>query len=95
MALTQLQVLDVCYGQAGSQNPWGWYNSGTPCKYLTQELSGTKYINLCLKKAPGLIAEKAAKGQLPQNFDKMKDHCPGYRYMKHIDQGYDVDKKKP
>lgn len=95
MALTPLQVQDVCYGQAGQKNPWGWYGSGSVCKYLTHEMVGTKYTPLCMKKAPGIIQEKMAKGQLPKDFAKQKDNCPGYRYMKHIDQGYDIDTKKP
>ena len=90
MALTLPQVQDVCYGQAGQKNPWGWYGSGNACKYLTHEMVGTKYTALCLKLAPAVIEEKRKKKQLPGNFDKMPDNCPGYRYMKHIDQGYDV-----
>lgn len=92
MALTSLQVQDVCSGAAGQQNPWGWYNNDV-CKYLSHEMVGKKYVPMCLKKAPGIIEEKKKKGQLPKNFDKLKDNCPGYRYLKHIDQGYDVDKK--
>lgn len=91
MALTPLHVQDVCYGQAGQKNPYGWYGSDNACKYLTHEYVGKKYVPLCMKKAPGIIEKKFKGGQLPPNWDKMKDNCPGYRYMKHIDQGYDVD----
>lgn len=90
MALTPLQVQDVCYGQAGTKNPWGWYGTGNACKYLTHEVVGSKFVPLCMKKAPGIVADKLARGQLPKDFDKMKDNCPGYRYMKHIDQGYNT-----
>ena len=90
MALTPLQVQDVCYGQAGQQNPWGWTGNGNACKYLTYEMVGKKYVPLCMKHAPGIIQSKATRGQLPNDFDKKKDNCPGYRFMKHLDQGYDV-----
>ena len=96
MALTLPQVQDVCHGSAGQQNPWGWYNNhGDICKYLTTINVDGKYVSLCMKKAPGIIQEKADKGQLPKDFNKMKDHCPGYRYLKYVDQGYDIDNKKP
>jgi len=43
-----------------------------------------------MKKAPGIVEKKKLNGQLPHEWNKMSDNCPGYRYMKHIDQGYDV-----
>lgn len=91
MALTPLQVKDVCHGQAGIQNPWGWQSNGT-CKYLTYDFVGKKYVALCMKKATGLIEEKLKKmGQRQRDeWKKMPDNCPGYRYMKHMDQGYDI-----
>jgi hypothetical protein len=90
MALTPLHVQDVCYGAAGQQNPWGWFPTSNVCKYLTHEVVGQKYVPLCLKKAPAILQDKAKQGQLPPDWKKLSDNCPGYRYMKHIDQGYDV-----
>jgi hypothetical protein len=92
MALTPLHVQDVCYGAASQVNPWGWNPSGNVCKYLSHEIVGQKFVALCLKKAPGILEEKKKKGELPHDFNKLGDNCPGYRYMKHIDQGYDVPK---
>jgi hypothetical protein len=93
MALTPLQVQDVCYGQASLQIPWGLVAFRTPCKYLTHATVGSKFVQLCMKKAPGIVADKLAKGQLPSDFDKLKDNCPGYLYLKRVDQGYDVKPK--
>ena len=89
MALTSLQVIDVCTGQAGQKNPWGWYNNGKQCKYLIYEMVGKDYKPLCMKLAPGIIEQKRKSGHLPPGFDKMSDNCPGYRYMKYVEQGYD------
>jgi len=85
MALTSLHVQDVCYG--GSWQAW---NRNQICKYLAHETVGSKYVALCLKKAPGIIDEKRKNKQLPHDFDKMADNCPGYTYLKHIQQGYDI-----
>lgn len=85
MALTPLHVQDVCCGHA--KNP---YNGGNSCKYLCHEVVGKKVVALCMKKATSVIIEKAKNGQLPQNWNKLPDNCPGYRYMKHIDQGYNI-----
>jgi hypothetical protein len=77
MALTPLQVQSVCMGK-------------NPCKYLTHEMVNKRYTPLCLKKAPGLIQKKKEDGTLPWNFKDGGDNCPGYTYLKHVRQGYDV-----
>ncbi len=42
-----------------------------------------KYVADCRKKSIDPIAQGQPIG----------DHCPGYPYLKHIEQGYDKDKK--
>lgn len=82
MALTLLQVNDVCRGQAGKD-----YTQYNICKYLSYETVGSRSVPLCIKKAPALI-DKKKKNSF--NWNQGKDNCPGYPYMKHIPQGYDV-----
>lgn len=90
MSLSLKQVQDVCYGSAaqGRNSPWGW--GGNACKYLTHEMVGKDYKPLCLKLAPGVLEKKKKDGLLPHNFSKLPDNCSGYKYMKYIEQGYDV-----
>lgn len=77
MALTPLHVRDVCY--AGYQ--------GTYCKYITSEYNknGT-VVSLCTKLNTG--AYEALKKK--QRGSSGGDNCPGYLYLKHKKQGYDV-----
>jgi len=70
MALTPLQVQDVCYGQAGQKNPYGWYGGAQPCRYLSHEMVGKDYKALCLKHAPGILEKKKKDGHLPSGFTK-------------------------
>lgn len=85
MALTSLHVLDVCCGQAGQKNPWGIYAGTKSCKFLTHEMIGKEYKPLCIKLAPALVDKKR---KITPDFDKLPNNCPGYKYLKYIDQGY-------
>jgi hypothetical protein len=90
MALTLIQVKDVCQAQASNKSPWSWGTPNTTCKYLTGEIVGKQYKQLCMKLAPGVVEKKRKDGMLAHDFDKLPDNCPGYSYLKYKDQGYDV-----
>lgn len=85
MALTQLHVLDYC--NAGGS--W-WNGTGKPCRYLHAEWSGSKVISMCIKKAPTLIAIK--KKAVKDEWKDLGDNCPGYTYLRHAEQGYNLPK---
>lgn len=85
MALTPLQVRDVCYG-----GQWGYGN--TVCKYLDHvNRKDKKYVAVCTKLNPGAYADlekkRAGWGQAPKG-----NNCQGYLYLQYKDQGYDVKK---
>ena len=86
MALTPLHVQDICYGNASK----GVWSGNPPCRYLTNEMVGKEYKQLCLKHAPGIIDKMKQEGHLPSDFSKRPDNCNGYKYMKHLDQGYNI-----
>ncbi len=88
MALTQLQVIDVCYGG----NRWGGQANKT-CKYLEGRLrSDGKYVHVCTKKNPGAFAklEAAQKGANYYPGPPTGDNCSGYLLLEFKDQGYDI-----
>lgn len=81
MALTQLQVRDICYG------------GGTKvCKYLDYvNRKDRKYVAVCTKFNPGAYADLEKKrAGWGQSFNN--DNCNGYLYLQYKDQGYDVKK---
>jgi len=82
--LSLRQVQDVCY-------------NNKLCRYLHHEInSDGKFVPVCLKKATALY-NKIIKNNDPKHEkfiqENSGDNCPGYRYMLHIEQGYDVLKK--
>lgn len=78
--LTPLHVLNYC--NAGGS--W-WGTDASQCRYLTSERVGSKYVSLCMKKAPAIYAKRR-----PAVPAIAGDNCPGYTYLKHKAQGYDV-----
>ena len=83
MALTQLQMVNVCSPMTGD------YKS--VCRYLVSVYrSDKKMVNLCTKHAPTEYA-KLDKSRGPWvKSTEMGDNCGGYPYLKWAAQGFDV-----
>lgn len=90
MALTPLQVQDVCYGGGN----WWTAGANTICKYLdTVNRKDGKYVQVCTKLNPGAYAVLDKRRQShPNAYDPKGDNCSGYLLLQYKDQGYD---KKP
>ena len=94
MALTQLQVINVC-------NPYTvtGYKPEHCCRYLSFQYDPKiGYVHLCTKLAPGEYAKLKAKHPTSSLWgggggvarDNMGDNCGGFLFLKHKKQGYDV-----
>lgn len=81
MAITPKHINDVC-------------QAGTTCKYLCWESVDGKSVALCMKLAQGYY-KQVRRDMLQYDIDleERSDNCKGYLMLKHVAQGYDVDKK--
>lgn len=87
MALTQLHVLDKCYG--------GQYLGGKVCKYLDHVVTGKNVKTsaaVCTKLNPGAYAALEKRRQKNNFNNPTGDNCKGYVYLLHKKQGYDLEK---
>ena len=85
MALSLAQVQDVCY--SGSTNQGIWHGN-LPCRHLTHEFVDGEYKAMCTKFVKNVNKKKLSP--LITIGAPLPDNCSGYRYMKHIEQGYDI-----
>ena len=78
--MTPLHVQNYCYASTGA------------CKYVESSYNAVsgKSVFLCTKLSP-IAYQKLIKNPYGVGTD---DNCPGYLYLKNLEQGFDVDKKK-